>query len=110
MGLNAGYRKGPVESWDYLCLDCKRQVAYPEVFCDDDRWESCVWPLPESVPVAKILSNSLSKDTGFVYYWCLNCWACRQIIAHNRRVDFVPPQEYRECEHCRFLTKDRIRQ
>ena len=37
--LNAGRLKGPVKGLDYFCRDCKRQVAYPETLCNDNRCE-----------------------------------------------------------------------
>jgi hypothetical protein len=39
--LNAGRPKGPVKGRDYHCVDCKRQVAYPETLYNDNRCESC---------------------------------------------------------------------
>ena len=50
---------------------------------------------------------SVGNATAFVYHWCPNCWAGKLILPWNRRGDTVPPEEYRECEHCRFLTKNR---
>ena len=39
--LNAGRPRGPVKGLDYFCVDCKRQVAYPETLYNDNRCESC---------------------------------------------------------------------
>ena len=39
--LNAGRPKGPVKARDYFCVDCERQVAYPETLYRDGRCENC---------------------------------------------------------------------
>ncbi len=39
--LNAGRPKGPVVARDYFCVDCARQVAYPETLYNDGRCEEC---------------------------------------------------------------------
>ena len=50
---------------------------------------------------------SVGRDTAFVFNWCPNYWAGKQIIARNRRGDPVPPEEYHECKHSRFPTNNR---
>jgi nitrate reductase cytochrome c-type subunit len=39
--LNAGPVKGPVSGRNYYCVDCKRQVAYPETLYNDNRCAGC---------------------------------------------------------------------
>ena len=39
--LNAGCPKGPVSGKAYYCVDCGRQVSYPETLYQDGRCEQC---------------------------------------------------------------------
>ena len=39
--LNAGRPRRPVSGKPYYCVECKRQVSYPETLYQDGRCEKC---------------------------------------------------------------------
>jgi len=39
--LNAGRPKGPIDARDYHCVECGRQVAYPETLYNDYKCAGC---------------------------------------------------------------------
>ncbi len=39
--LNAGRPIGPVSGREYFCVECDRQVAYPETLYQDGKCEQC---------------------------------------------------------------------
>ena len=39
--MNAGRPRGRIAERDYFCVDCERQVAYPETLYRDGRCEEC---------------------------------------------------------------------